>query len=135
MKAHSFHCKSSQALKGLLVDHGEHHFHPSLALVFCSRKQDIDEIRSIFTALGIDVVGCTTAGEIVDDCLYETSIAVMLLSLDRAYYKVLFETYEGEDVGRAAIRLGKQAIATFPHQNGIILSSGFDSRTLLSNSI
>ena len=124
MKACSFLCESSDALKNALLAHKENNFQPNLALVFCSSSQNLDEIRAIFTAEGIDLAGCTTAGEIVDAGLHAKSIAVMLLSLDRAYYQVLLEKYDGEDVGPAAERLGKQAAATFANPSGIILSGG-----------
>jgi hypothetical protein len=124
MKAHSFDCKSTDELKMMILDYQEQHFQPNLAVVFCSSTQDVDAIRGVFNTLDIDLIGCTTAGEIVDDHLYEQSIGVMLLSLDRAYYRVFFETYEGQDVGPTALNLGKQAVATFTNPSGIILSGG-----------
>lgn len=135
MKACSFLCESSDDLKKRILHHKANSFQPNLALVFCSSSQDLDDIRAIFTAEGIDLAGCTTAGEIVDAGLYEKSIAVMLFSLDRAYYRVLLEKYEGEDVGPAAESLGKQAVATFANPSGIILSGGLtvDAELIIEN--
>ncbi len=131
MKAYSFLCNSSDELKKKILHHKKNDFQPNLALVFCSSSQDVDEIRAIFTVEGIDLAGCTTAGEIVDAGLYEKSIAVMLLSLDRAYYRVLLETYEGKNIEQAAVSLGKQAVAAYTNPSGIVLSGGLTANAEL----
>lgn len=123
MKVHSFQCKSPEELKKNILEQ-DPAFQPTLAVVFCSSGQDLDAIRTVFNTLKIDLAGCTTAGEIADAHLYEQSIVVMLLAVDRAYYRIHVETYENGNVGAAASSLGQQAVAAFNHPSGIILSGG-----------
>lgn len=123
MKVHSFHCESPEELKKMVLEQYPA-FQPTLAVVFCSSGQDINAIRSVFNALAIDLVGCTTAGEIADAQLYEQSIVVMLLAIDRSFYRVLLETFDAQGVGPTAEALGKQAVAAFKHPGGIMLTGG-----------
>ena len=119
----SFHCQSIDQLKTTLRNSTEHQT-PSLGIVFCSPNYDVDEIRTAFSELGIDLVGCTTAGEIVDTALYENSIAVLLLDLDPAYYHIGTKQHQGKDVYQAALALGQEAVTKFEHPAMIIFSGG-----------
>lgn len=135
MKAHSFYCQSPSQLKSQVLFQQRNHFQPKLAIVFCSISQDIDAIRSIFNELEMDVIGCTTAGEIVDANLYEKSIAVMLLSIDAKYYKILASIYEGGNVPQAALQLGQNAVDTFKNPGLILMSGGLtvDAELIVEN--
>ncbi|MEL6657040.1 MAG: FIST N-terminal domain-containing protein [Bacteroidota bacterium] len=119
----SFHCQSIDQLKTTLRNSTTHQS-PSIGIVFCSPNYDIDEIRTAFNELGIDLVGCTTAGEIVDTALYENSIAILLLDLDPAYYHIGTKQHQGADVYQAALTLGQEAATEFENPAMIIFSGG-----------
>ncbi|MBL7816674.1 MAG: FIST C-terminal domain-containing protein [Saprospiraceae bacterium] len=87
MKVESFVSQSPSALEGQMIDFFKDGFRPTLGFVFCSPAQNHAEIGRIFNAFGVQLLGCTTAGEIVNDELYETSIVAMLLEIDKAYFK------------------------------------------------
>ena len=80
MWTHSFNCADTTALQQKL-DSVAKTAAPTLGLVFCSATHSVEGIRQLFAERNIDLVGCTTAGEIVDQRLYENSIAVLLMDL------------------------------------------------------
>ncbi len=73
-----------------MIDLFKDGFRPTLGFVFCSPMQDFKEISSIFNRFEVELLGCTTAGEIVDDSFQESSIAVMLMDVHRDYFKTVF---------------------------------------------
>ncbi|MEL6970108.1 MAG: FIST N-terminal domain-containing protein [Bacteroidota bacterium] len=119
----SFHCESLNQLRTNLSNTKANHS-PSLGIVFCSPNHDVDQIRLVFKDFDIDLVGCTTAGEIVDTSLYENSLAVLLLEIDPAYYHIGTQPHQGKDVYQAAFTLGQEATAQFEHPAMIIFSGG-----------
>jgi hypothetical protein len=60
----------------------------TIAFIFCSPEHDLKTISHVFDNLDIDLVGCTTAGEILNEELHESSIVCMLLNLNRAHYHI-----------------------------------------------
>jgi hypothetical protein len=90
MKVESFSSNSPSVLEGKMIDFFKDGFRPTLGFVFCSPKQDFNEISSIFDRFGVELLGCTTAGEIVDDTFDESSIAVMLMDMNRDYFRPIF---------------------------------------------
>ena len=90
MKVESFFSFDTIVLESKLIDFFKNGFRPTLGFVFCSPLQDFKEIGCIFDRFGIDLLGCTTAGEIVNDTMHESSISVMLLDMNKAHYRPIF---------------------------------------------
>ena len=86
--------------------------------------ENITPILSIFTAVNIDLIGCTTAGEIVDDQLYDNSIAVFLMDIARSNYKIIFEKYDYSSIYDTANTIGQQALNHFENPGLLLLASG-----------
>ena len=124
MKSKSFSCASNEQLQTELAKHINDDFAPTLAIVFSSVKQDLEQIRTTFVEENIDLIGCTTAGEIVDTQLHENAMAVLLLDINRAYYKIKISEYEGGRVFDAAQRLGEFITASFDNPGVFIMSGG-----------
>jgi len=124
MKVASLHCSSTEQLKAELNGVIASQFVPTLALVFTSTQHDTAAITTIFTALNINVVGCTTAGEIVDNELLEGTIAVFLMDIKQQHYKILTEKYEYHTIFQAASRISKQAKDFCPNPGLLTLTSG-----------
>ncbi len=119
----SFHCESIDQLRTTLAKAKVRHS-PTLGIVFCSSQYDVQAIQTVFRDIDIDLVGCTTAGEIVDTGLYENSIAVLLLDINPAYYHIGTKQHKGKDVFNAAHALGQEATAQFEQPALIIFSGG-----------
>lgn len=97
---------------------------PTVGMVFCSARHDVDRIRALFNEHDIDLIGCTTAGEIVDVHLYENSIAVLLLDLPADAYFVATAEHQVHDVYEKALGLGELAGKQFRNPALLILSGG-----------
>ncbi len=123
MWTHSFLCRDATELERAL-EKVSAAATPTLAMVFCSVQHDLDRIRALFTEHDIDLIGCTTAGEIVDDCLYEDSIAVLLLDLARDTYLVETLEHQVDNVYEKAYALGERAKKQFKNPALLILSGG-----------
>jgi len=66
----------------------QNEFRPTLAIIFASSKCDLSQLNETVSALDIDIIGASTAGEITDTDVYSGSISIMLLDIDRAYYEI-----------------------------------------------
>lgn len=106
-------------------------FKPTLAIVFCSPRQNFEEISNIFNNYDIDLLGCTTAGEITDGNLSEGGISCLLLDVSKDVYRIYFERnemtdspYESQSVFETAHRIRLLADETFSNPAMIVCSSG-----------
>ncbi|MEZ5042148.1 MAG: FIST N-terminal domain-containing protein [Saprospiraceae bacterium] len=124
MISKSFHCHTGEQLVELILHSITPTFQPTLAIVFSSVNQNLEGVRQAFADLAIDLIGCSTAGEIVDHSLYEQSIACLLLDLDRSFYRVKMVEYGREDVLGAAQQVGQYASQSFEHPGLLIMSGG-----------
>ncbi|NJN78226.1 MAG: hypothetical protein HC803_07755 [Saprospiraceae bacterium] len=88
MKSKTINVNSSTELRTKIQEAITTDFQPTLAIIFNSIQHKIEEIQSVCNQLDIDMVGCTTAGEIVDNELLEESIAVLLMDMNRDYYTI-----------------------------------------------
>ena len=104
MKVESFFSKNPSRLEGKMIDLFKDGYRPTLGFVFCSPMQDFKEIGCIFDRFGIELLGCTTAGEIVDDSLQDSSIAVMLMDMKREHFGRLRPLTPVRPIGRDALK-------------------------------
>jgi hypothetical protein len=88
-------------------------FKPTLALVFISVKQDIASIISIFERKNIQIFGATTGGEIVGSDISHDAIAVLLMDMDPANFRILLDDYSGSDVVEVAKPMTELALTIF----------------------
>lgn len=123
MKAISVACQGVPQLKEQMNSIVSSEFRPTLAIVFSSVSHDLDQISQIFTQYEIELFGCTTAGEIVDNELLSDSISIMLLEIDKQHFKILTKELKDEDILEAATEVGNQVKNTFSNP-GILLLSG-----------
>ena len=97
-------------------------FSPTVAIIFCSIVQDRKALTDFFNEKKVDVFGSTTAGEIIDSEVMEKSTVVMLLDINKAYYKLFCET--SADTYKVANDLGLFAKASFANPSVLVVSSG-----------
>jgi hypothetical protein len=98
-------------------------FRPTLAIVFCSPQLPFTDIGDLFDTYNIDLLGCTTAGEIVNSELHESAISCLLLDVNRAHYKLIF-TKNTEGVFETGRQVRAEADAAFKNPALIVTSAG-----------
>lgn len=112
------------ALKEALALAKTNDFKPSLAIVFTSVKFDLEELRACFVEEKLALVGCTTAGEIIDDSLHEHSMAVLLLEIASSSFQIYLEEYQDENIQFAAEQIGTFLSTAFTHPGMLLMSGG-----------
>jgi hypothetical protein len=100
-------------------------FRPTLALLFLSHRQNREAVVDLLDRRGIAIFGATTAGEFIDGDIGEGSIAVMLLDLQPAYFKISFLPIDENNVAQLARRLGQEGRDTFTRPAFLVSYSGF----------
>lgn len=100
-------------------------FQPTLSIVFCSIDQNLAAIQQVFSQRGIDLIGCTTSGEIRDDACYEQHIVGLLFDLDPKYYRIYLAADPEANTFMHALVTGQFALRTFSNPALITLSGGF----------
>lgn len=113
MKAKSIKGKSPEEISAALTVSMGDGFKPTLALVFISVKQDIATIISILDRKNIQIFGATSSGEISDSDISHEAISILLMDMDPANFRILFDDYAGSDVVQVAKEMTEQALTIF----------------------
>lgn len=124
MQAKTITGKSTEEIRSALDRCLSADFRPSLALVFLSVKQDHRAIGALLHTYGIAVFGATTSGEFTSSEISEGGIAIMLLDLDPAHFKLLFLETGGESAYEISKQLGAAGKNAFA-QPAFIIASGW----------
>lgn len=124
MKAKTIKAKSTAELAQAIQQRTTDGFHPTLALVFCSIRQDRDGICRLLSEKNIAVFGATTAGEFIDGDVEEGTAVVMLLDIEPRYFKILFEPIEENNSAAIARRIGEGGKKAFANPAFLISYSG-----------
>lgn len=123
MKAKSIKGKSTEEISAALTESMADGFQPTLALVFISVKQDRSSIISLLDKKNIQIFGATTGGEISGSDISHEGISVLLLDMDPANFKILFDDYAGRDVAEVTEVMTKQALTHFSKPAFILCNS------------
>lgn len=139
MRAKSINGNSVEAIQQALQETILDGFQPTLAIVFVSVKLERKSITALLHQYQIDVFGCTSCGEFTGDHHSEGEIVILLLDLDRQYYRILLEEVKDNAVEAAASRIAAQALQHFNNPTFLLSSTGvyadghyFDGETLVS---
>ena len=62
-------------------------------LYFLSMSQDRNAICEILEKEGIDIFGATTNGEFISEETEKGSVAILLLDINKEYFRIYFEEY------------------------------------------
>lgn len=122
MKAKNIYGENIAEIRQRYIDATEDGFAPTLAIVFCSITQDRKALVDFFKEEGVEVFGSTTAGEILDDEVYEHTSVVMLLNIKKDQFTILHE--EGSDTHGIANHIATRARETFSNPAIVVISSG-----------
>ena len=138
MQAKSINGKSTEEIRMALQDATSDGFKPSLAIVFISVKQDRKAIADLLYQNCIDVFGCTSCGEFINNHQSEGEIVMLLLDVSRAYYTILLENVENNNVDKTASLIATKALHHFRNPTFLLTCNGvyengryFDGDTLV----
>ena len=125
MQSRAIHCTNIEELFIKIQEQIDDQFQPTLAITFSSIQHDLEIISKAFSSLNIDLVGCTTAGEIANDELLEGTIVIMLLDMKKEHYQMFFSEFSAETVYQAGFATGAFASRCYKNPGLLLMSSGF----------
>jgi len=114
MNAKSIKGKSVEEVKAALEQSMEDGFKPTLAICFISKSLDRTVITNLLDASGINVFGCTTNGEFIDEETVKGSAAILLLDMNKDYFEIYFEDYPEKNYREVSKGIAQKAKAKFP---------------------
>jgi len=114
MNAKSIKGKSVEELKAALEQSMEDGFKPTLGICFISKSLDRTVITNLLDASGINVFGCTTNGEFIDEETVKGSAAILLLDMNKDYFEIYFDDYPEKNYREVSKGIAQKAKAKFP---------------------
>jgi len=125
MKAKSIKGKSISEIQIALADCLADGYKPTLALVFLSINHDIKTLSNVLNESGIAVFGATTSAEFTEAGVETEGIAVMLLDINPAYFKIVIKDFGTGSVYESASEIGEVGKNTFANPAFIISTANF----------
>lgn len=122
MKAKTLKGKSTEEIQVALLENIDDGFKPTLAIVFLSVKQDRAAVCSILDKEGISIFGATTSGEFISSEISEGGIAIMLLNINPAHFKLSFFETGDSSAFEMAKQLGAEGKTGYKNPAFIIAS-------------
>lgn len=124
MKSESIQIKSLESLQVELPKIINEDFQPTIAIIFSSTKHDLKKIGSILSVFNIEVVGCTTAGEICNENILSNSISLLFLDMKKEHFRTHFVETGDRTIFQIAREVGSVAESSFKNPAVILLSGG-----------
>ena len=124
MKSKSLQVSSVEDLQVELPKIINKTFQPTLAIIFSSIKHDTGQISSVLSTFNVDVIGCTTAGEICNHEIQNESISILFMDMKQEFYRVHYVEEKDRTLFQIAHEVGSMADATFKNPAIILLSGG-----------
>ena len=95
-------------------------YKPTMAFVFITELNDIDEVSAIMDAKGISIFGASTSDKFTDQGMEPTGIVALLLDINSAFFRVEFKDFSADSVYGSSLLVGKSAKNHFDHPAFII---------------
>lgn len=127
MKAKTLRGNSIADIKNALSKAMADGFTPTIAISFLSIAQDREAICTLLEGHNIDIFGATTAGEFTDGEIGEESAAIMLLDLNKNFYKLVYMETRDKKTFEIAESIGRQGLETFSNPAFIVVSGGIST--------
>lgn len=124
MQAKSIKGQSPEELKDALQQSMTGNFKPTLAIVFLSIKQDIEAVTSLLHENEIVVFGSSTSGEFISSEIQEGGIAIMLLDMNKNYFRVAYFESGQQSTFEIARQLGETGKQSFS-KPAFIIAAGW----------
>jgi hypothetical protein len=125
MKAKSIKGKTADEIRKALEQNMADGFKPTLALVFLSAMNEIEAVCSLLDKNGIAIFGATTFAEFTDHDTENTGIAVLLLNINPAYFKIVLKENEESSAYEMGCDIGETGIKTFANPAFIISTANY----------
>ena len=113
MKAKSIKGKSTKAIQQAIENSLSDGFKPTLAIVFISIAQDRKAITQFLDTKNIAVFGATTNGEFISEDTEKGSVAILLLDINKDYFKIYLEDYPEKNYREIAKGIAQKAKKEF----------------------
>ena len=126
MQAKSIKGQSTEEISIRLKEATADGFEPTLAIVFLSISQDRSAICKLLDEERISIFGATTAGEFIDGDVSEGSTVVMLLDLDKSFFKLHFTETDNDGYDKPN-KIGLTGEQIFSNPEFIVAVAGFGS--------
>jgi hypothetical protein len=120
----SFSAKSTAQLTTQIGKTLLNGYKPTLCILFTPFAGEIGAMQSIFSKHQIDLIGCTSAGEIQDDQVFDNAIVCMLLDIEKTAYTLFAETTGDSSTYKTAFNAGLAAKEAFENPGMLLLSGG-----------
>jgi hypothetical protein len=125
MKAKSIKGKSIAEIKTALADSTADGYKPTLAFVFLSIQHDTEALCSFLNDQGIAVFGATSSAEFTEEGVETEGIAILLLDINPAYFKIVVKDFGTGSVYESASHIGEIGMHTFAHPAFIMSAANF----------
>ncbi len=125
MRAKSIKGSSAEEIKAALDGSLTENFHPTLAIVFISIKQDRKAVIELLKQKDIDIFGATSCGEFINGYQSEGETAILLLNLPREYYSVIIKEIGNNSIQEAATLFAEAVLQKFSNPSLILCSTCF----------
>lgn len=121
MQARSIKGKSAAAIKSALEQSIADGHKPSLAFVFLTDVKEIDPVSAVLDKAGIAIFGASTSEKFSEQGLEPGGIAVLLLDMDPAHFKIIIKDFNNVDtVYETACQVGETGKNSFDRPAFII---------------
>jgi hypothetical protein len=127
MKAKSIKGKTPEEIKSALEGSMVDGFKPTLAIVFSSVSQDRDAISKVLDDENIAIYGVTTNGEFTDEVTEKLSTVILLLDINRDYFRVYFEEFPDKNYRETTQEIARQAKEAFSSPTFLIAGSHLET--------
>jgi hypothetical protein len=124
MNVKSFSALNTKQLNSQIENYLLSGYKPTLCILFTPVAEEIEDLQSFFTSHQIDLIGCTSAGEIQDDQVFDRSIVCILLDIKKNTYNIFSETTGDASTYKTAFNAGLAAKETFENPGMLLLSGG-----------
>ncbi|WP_336517114.1 FIST signal transduction protein [Pollutibacter soli] len=127
MIAKSIKGKSAQEISNALRESIDDGFAPTLAIVFLSISQNRTAIAELLEQENITLFGVTTNGEFIDEATEKGSVVILLLDIDRNYFRIYFENYPERNYRETATLAATKAKEAFAHPAFLIAATHLET--------
>ena len=126
MKTSTLIAYSAESLNNALAEFIETQFHPTVAIGFSSPLFSFNEASDIFKRNNIQLIGCTTSGEIGNDAIVKDSFSALLMDISPDYFKVISFRHENVEAFSSGTKLIEIAESSYSKPGIILFISGIE---------
>ena len=124
MNAKSIKGKTAAEIKTALEQCMTEGFIPTVAIVLLEADIAHEDICSVLTARQIQIFGCSTGSNFTDGDIESNCIVILLLDIDKKYFRIKLATSETKNVKEFSEDIGRFGLSAFSKPAFLIVSGG-----------